>query len=143
MDVPESKIKRSDSMKKIIISLIFVIMIFTCNSVFAVAEVIYNENMYTAIVKNPDGATVYHNNPDGSEVIEKRKTVSSGTLISVEGSIEKNGEKYVIFNKLDANDNWEFDTILESDIEQYNKLVLPEELRIRKRKCESKICLFG
>lgn len=118
-------------MKKLFVIFIILLTFFQCNIIFAGTEVIYNENMYTAIVKNPEGTEVYRTDKFDNRYENKQRLLSYGTLISVEGTVEKNGEKYLIFNQADADDDWAYDIILESDVEKYDKLVYPEELRIR------------
>ena len=113
-------------MKNLFSKLFIVLILFILSSsvVFADGAPSYNKNMYSVVVNNKDGATLYWDN--WSDGLEIHKTVEYGTKFVVKYSYDIDGKTYLV-----VGDSWEEILISSSDVEIYGEPVSPSDLRVR------------
>lgn len=113
-------------MKNLVTKVFFVLVLFVLSSnvVFADGAPSYNENMYSVVVNNKEGATLYYAQYNGR--LEVHKTVDYGTVLVANGSYDISGETY-----LDIGEGESGIIIASADVEIYGEPVSPSDLRIR------------
>ena len=119
-------------MKKIfdkLFAISFIIcMILLGSVVFADGAPDYNKNMYTVVVSNHDGGTVYYHGWSEEEKTDTTYKVPYGTILVVEYETQIDGITYLVVSANNISERYMY--ILPSDVEIYGEPVTPEDLRI-------------
>ena len=127
-------------MKKIfdkLFAISFVIcMILLESIVFADGAPDYNKNLYTVVVSNHNGGTLYYygwSNEEHALTNYKSEIVPYGTIFVVEEETKIDGITYLVVS-IDDYDVAERKYISSADVEIYGEPVTPADLRTKRRK---------
>ena len=115
-------------LKQLVVVFLVTLSLIYGSTVFADGAPSYNENLYTVVVNNPNGAKMYDfDYLEGERVLVELGILPYGSIFTVDFTSIEAGVTYLVSDDID------FWMVSSADVEIYGDSVSPADLRIRRR----------
>ena len=115
-------------LKQLVVVFLVTLSLIYGSTVFADGTPSYNENLYTVVVNNPNGAKMYDfDYPEGEEILVEEGILPYGSIFTVDYTSIEAGVTYLV------SDDIYYRRVSSADVEIYGEPVSPADLRIKRR----------